>query len=389
MNELKETWPIWARNLHKPWDSMFFGIALWQWIGLAVLGVAAVLAGYAGRWLAVRVISLRSRLLHNALTKSTATSLRRAAGLLLSTSICYPILDELALRPNIDRLCRKGLEGFSIVAVTLLAYALWDGVSDEIAAHSTGSERAEKLLVPMARKFVRAIIVTFAVMVAATKIFGADVRGIIASLGIGGLVVALASKDSVENLFGSLTILFDMPFAIGDWVKIDKAEGIVEEINLRSTRIRTFEDTIITVPNANLIRASVENFSARRSRRQVLTVAISYDTDPDALNAFSVELRRWLDQQPHVMPGKSIVQISNLGEASLHLLVQCQLKAGTRAEELEGRHALAVEILVLREKHGVLFAAAPRPLPPTPPSRPAHPPAFESGKSEAKPPKEE
>src|SRR5213075_891075 len=130
-------------------------------------------------------------------------------------------------------------------------------------------KRTERLLVPVTRKFVAVIILIGGLLVEAWVLFGGQHGAeAIAGLGIGGLAVALAAKDSVENVFGSLTILFDMPFALGDWVKIDKVEGVVEEINLRSTRIRTFEDSLITLPNSNLIKASVENFGARRFRRQ-------------------------------------------------------------------------------------------------------------------------
>jgi len=364
---VRQTWPDWAQDLGWPWDITFLHIAVWQWIGLAVIIVASVFAGWVGRSLAVQLIKLRGRVFPNRLTRSTELAIRRAAGLLTGVWVCYPLLSELSLRPGIDRFWRMILVGSTITALAMLANALWDGVSDEIAARSTGRERAEKLLVPMARKFVRAVIWIVAVLVGATIIFDADVRGIIASLGIGGLVVALASKDSVENLFGSLTLLFDMPFAIGDWVKIDKTEGIVEELNLRSTRIRTFEDTVITLPNANLIRASVENYSARRSRRQRLSVRVNYDSTPESVESFCQDVRAWLDEQPKVVPGRTIVDINELAEPSFGVLVQCHFEAKTQAEELAMRHELALEIMRIRDRHGVLFAAAPRPLPPLPP----------------------
>jgi MscS family membrane protein len=258
----------------------------------------------------------------------------------------------------------------TIFGVVLLAYAVWDAICDDLSARMSGSRRAEHLLVPMARKFIRAIIVIIGLLVAATELANADVRGLLASLGIGGLVVALAAKDSVENIFGSFTILFDMPFAIGDWVKIDKTEGIVEEINLRSTRIRTFEDTMITLPNANLIRASVENVSARRTRRQQITLRLAYDTPSEDIQRFCDGIRAWLDKQEKVAKDKSIVQISDMSETSIGVLVQCQFKAKTQAEELALRHVLALEIFRLRDLNHVLFVAAPRAPAPSAPASP-------------------
>src|SRR5205085_10627722 len=114
-------------------------------------------------------------------------------------------------------------------------------------------------------------------------------------------------KDSVENVFGSLTILFDMPFALGDWVKIDKYEGIVEEINLRSTRIRTFEDSVITLPNSNLIKAAVENYGARRYRRQRFQIRVSYANRAENLDRFIASVRKYVDSVPQATKDRTIV----------------------------------------------------------------------------------
>ncbi|AIE86306.1 mechanosensitive ion channel family protein [Fimbriimonas ginsengisoli] len=357
------TWPDWVLHLPAPLRWSFLGVAAWQAIGVLVLVLAALVAALFGRIVAVRLLRFRSRFLPNRLTLETERAIRRAIGILSGVAVSYLILGELVLPSHLDGFGRSILCGIAIVAFGMLAYSMWDAVCDDIASRATGSDRAERLLVPMARKFVRALIVLVAFLVGATMLFNADVRGILASLGIGGLVVALAAKDSVENVFGSLTILFDMPFAIGDWVRIDKTEGIVEEINLRSTRVRTFEDTVITLPNANLIRASVENVSSRRNRRQKLDLRLSYDTGPEALDAFCRDLRAWLERQPKTVREKTIVDIQDFGEPSFGVLVQCHFDAKTQAEELDLRHLLGLEILRLRDKHKVMFAAHPRPEP--------------------------
>ncbi|MGV3615675.1 MAG: mechanosensitive ion channel family protein [Fimbriimonas sp.] len=365
MNPL--TWPQWARELPEPLRLGFLDVAAWQWIGLLLLIIVALIVMLAARAAAVRIMDLRERYLGERLTATTETSIRRSAGLLAGVGVCYPLLNALFLPDGFDTGIRRLLEGATILAVVLLATALWDAVCDNLAGRAAGHERAERLLVPMARKFVRAVILGVGLLVALQILLRIEVTTVIASLGITGLVLALAAKDSVENVFGSLTILFDMPFAIGDWVRIDKTEGIVEEINLRSTRIRTFEDTVITVPNANLIRATVENFSSRRSRRQQMTVRVSYDNEPERVDAFCRDLRAWIDAQAKTVPDKTVVDVSEMGEPSMGVLVQCHFAAKTQAEELDLRHALVLEILRLRDRHGVLFAAHPRPLPPAPP----------------------
>jgi MscS family membrane protein len=296
------------------------------------------------------------------LLEPTRSALRRAAGILGGVLIVYPLLPELALRPRPEKLLLVVLEALTIGAAVMLAYALWDVVCDTIETRTQGySTRAERLLVPMTRKFMRFMILVGGLLIALGAVFQVNIAGLIAGLGIGGLVIALAAKDSVENVFGSLTLLFDMPFAIGDWVKIDKIEGVVEEVNLRSTRIRTFEDTVINLPNANLIRASVENFGLRRMRRQKFYLRLSYDNDADKISALAQAIRDYLAAQDKVVTDKSIVELADLDETSMAMLVQCHFLADSLAEEMSMRAALMEQILRLRKQLKFDFVAAPRP----------------------------
>jgi MscS family membrane protein len=223
------------------------------------------------------------------------------------------------------------------------------------ARAATVSTRAERLLVPLTRKFIRTIIFTIACFVAMSTLFNVNVAAVVASLGLGGVVVALAAKDSVENIIGSVTILFDMPFAIGDFVKIDKIEGTVEEINLRSTKIRTPENTVINLPNSNLIRASVENVSARKFRRQKLNLRVTYDTPSPKINAMCEELRSFLLADERVDPERVIVSLNEMDDVAMTVLVQCHVAVDTHPAEMEFKHGLLSEIAKLRIKHGVLF----------------------------------
>jgi MscS family membrane protein len=304
-------------------------------------------------------MKVRDRYLPGEISLETHQATRRAAGLLTGVLVCYPLTGPLDLPPKLDRGVTIVLEAMTILAFSMLAYAIWDNVCDSMASRAAGvSARAERLLVPLTRKFVRAMIVVVAFFIALSTLFNVNVAAVIASLGLGGIVVALAAKDSVENIIGSVTILFDMPFAIGDWVRIDKIEGIVEEINLRSTRIRTFEDTVINLPNANLIRAAVENCSARRYRRQKINLRVAYDTPPDKINALCSELREFLSGEERIDSERIIVDLSEMDDTAMTVLVQCHFEAENQTAELELRHKVLGEISRLRAKHGVLFYPA-------------------------------
>ena len=252
----------------------------------------------------------------------------------------------------------RALQGLAVAAGIWLVYSLWDGLCDVILERTAADRRAEKLLVPVTRKLVRFLIVLGGSLVGLAWI-GANVAGVLAGLGIGGLAVALAAKDSVENVFGSLTILFDMPFAIGDWVRIGPVDGVVEEINLRSTRIRTFEDSMITLPNSNLIKASVENFGARRYRHVKLRLTVPFDTPEEALVGFCADLREAVRALPQTRDDPLHVAMNDLADTGVVVLVECFIECDTYAEELKEREAVLRSLVHLARARGIRAAGSP------------------------------
>jgi len=321
-----------------------------QSLALLVLIVVAVgfLAPGLYRWV-LRGLDRRSPL---AATPATRKLLATGLAWLTAAGAGSAYLSRTDLSEMNHHLLARGTWIVAMAAGIVSVFGLWDMVCDTLMARNTSSERAEKLLVPVTRKLVRMVIFTAGILVM-LGIFGVNVEGLIAGLGIGGLVVALAAKDSVENIFGSMTILFDMPFALGDWIKIDKIEGVVEEINLRSTRIRTFDDTVITLPNANLIRASVENFGARRSRRQKFSVPVQPTSGPSELRAYCEAVRERMETMDVVQKGRSIVEVTDITDASVAIFVQTYFEVDSLAGELRAKNDVLMAMLELAMEHGL------------------------------------
>lgn len=184
--------------------------------------------------------------------------------------------------------------------------------------------------------------------------------------GFGGVALALAAKDSVENLFGSLTIVLDMPFAVGDWIKMDKIDGVVEEINLRSTRIRTFDDSLITLPNSNLIKASVENMGARRFRRFRSQILVSSINDSEAIRTFLDAGRAMLAANPKVRQSDASIRVNDISDAGLRIQVTAYLDVATAEEELEQRETLILGLVAASAQAGVNMGVAVPPAPAAP-----------------------
>ena len=124
---------------------------------------------------------------------------------------------------------------------------------------------------------------------------GVNVFSLLAGLGLGGLAFALAAKDTAANLFGSIMILTDRPFKIGDWVKMDGVEGTVEEIGFRSTRVRTFYNSLITIPNATIANVQIDNLGVRQYRRTTATLGVTYDTSMEKMNQFVEGIRKIIE----------------------------------------------------------------------------------------------
>lgn len=351
----------WASGISERIPGAFLSLMAWQWISLLAISVLGVLLHIAFRGVARRLMKLRTQVT-GAESKTGERSVRRGAGLLGFVLPWYLLLSAVELQGATANNVELARDFVAILGAILLIYGLWDAVCDAIAHKAGGVANAEKLLIPVTRKLVRFVIL-IAGFLAILGVFHVNITGLLAGVGLGGLVVALAAKDSVENVFGSLTILFDMPFALGDWVKIDKYEGIVEQINLRSTRIRTFEDSVITLPNSNLIKAAVENYGARRYRRQRFQIRVSYANRAENLDRFIQFVREYLSKVPEVIQNRTVVELNDMTEMSVGILVQCFFEAETFQDEARLRNDLMLAVFLAQEKTGIVFVGTPIPPP--------------------------
>ncbi len=153
------------------------------------------------------------------------------------------------------------------------------------------------------------------------QLLGYNVSSLLAGLGIGGLAVALALQDTLSNFFGSVFIFLDRPFMIGDWVKIGDIEGIVEDIGFRSTRIRTWLKTLVSIPNKNVANATIDNWSRMPRRRVFQTIGVTYETTADQMEQAVKEIKKIIENDPGVDKEFIVVKFSEFGESSLNITV--------------------------------------------------------------------
>ncbi len=193
--------------------------------------------------------------------------------------------------------------------------------------------------------------------VAILQEWGINVSALLASLGLGGLAFALAAKDTAANLFGGLTVLADKSMKVGDWIKIGDVEGIVEDIGLRTTKIRSFEKSLITVPNQVLANQSLENFSRRGVRRIKMTIGVTYSTTGDQMRRILEEIRTMLRNHPRIAKDQLLmVYFTDFGDSSLDIFIYCFTDTANWEEYLSIREDVNLRIMEIVERNGASFA---------------------------------
>ncbi|TVS09938.1 MAG: mechanosensitive ion channel family protein [Gammaproteobacteria bacterium] len=258
-----EQTPLWG------WGALFLGILG----GLAVGKIASSVLNGIGKRLTDQGLRMRGILFEAPASPSSL--------LCLSLGIQLGLL-SIVMPPEVAAFAQNLLKFLLLLSFGWIAFNLVDLI--DIAIMRRVEESNSKLaaqLAPLIRKTFRIFVVIVFFLFIAQNVFGVNISAWLAGLGIAGLAISLASQDSVRNLFGSITVMLDKPFAVGDRISFSGIDGFVEEIGLRSSRIRTFTGHIVTIPNMRFIDGTVENISARPFLRRTLDVTITYDTPPE------------------------------------------------------------------------------------------------------------
>lgn len=253
-------------------------------------------------------------------------------------------------------LLRGGYIVFTVGCV-FAAHHLVDVLSLYFEGLAKQSEnKFDDILVPLLRKAAKVFVICVGFVFIGHSLT-LNVTNLVAGLGIGGLAFALAAKDTLSNLFGSLTVILDRPFQIGDWVKIgDDVEGTVMEVGFRSTRVKTFYDSIITVPNNQLTNIHIDNMGIRQYRRYSTSLGIEYDTPAEKIEAFCEGIRQLILNHKFTRKDNFHVYFNNFSSSSLDIMLYVFWQAPDWSTELNERHRLLLDIQRLAKSLEVNFA---------------------------------
>lgn len=204
---------------------------------------------------------------------------------------------------------------------------------------------------------VAGLIISIALLIEGADELGLPSYSVVAGIGVSGLAIAFASKETLANLLGSMVLLMEKPFRNGHWIKVGDAEGVVEYIGFRSTRIRTSADSVLSIPNSTLVDSIVDNLGMRGKRQQRFSIQVSYDTPRDTVESFLNGVREIIASHPNTDKDVSHVYLNGFGEHGLEVLLYFYLRVGEYGSELRELEDVLLQILKLAEDLNVtLFA---------------------------------
>jgi MscS family membrane protein len=323
----------------------FLDTSWWRWIALLIAAFA--LAAFSGL-LSRIVLGLLRPALRRAIPRLDFSSVEGFVGplqLLLAAALFRAAIGAIDPSAIVRFYLGRTLSLLSILAVAWLCMRVVDAAVIPLRA-ALGAHRRTitHSVVPLAGRIVKLAVLTFGIT-AVVASWGYDTKTILAGLGIGGVAVALAAKPTVENFFGGLAVITDHPVFVGDFCKFGENVGTVEDIGLRSTRIRTLDRTLLTVPNAQFSSVTVENFSRQDKMLLHLTLNLRRDTTPDKLRNILSAIQSLLEHHPKVEAGRVPVRFIGVGTYSLDIEVFVYVRTDDGDQFMTIRQDLILRIL--------------------------------------------
>ncbi|MCC5919316.1 MAG: mechanosensitive ion channel family protein [Cyclobacteriaceae bacterium] len=335
----------------------YFGLQTWQLIALLGLIFIAVAVHKVFSYILKEVIIV---FLKKAGYEQIANKYYMPVARPLSYMVIFPTITILlpVLQLNVTFTHYITITIYALIPLfgTVFFYRLVDVLSAYLQKMAEKTESTlDDQLVPLVKKVLRIFVIVVGGLAILSNL-NFNILPLITGLSIGGLAVALAAQDTLKNFFGSVMIFIDKPFQIGDWITTGGVDGTVEEVGFRATRIRTFRDSLIYIPNGKLADTDIDNHGKRRYRRFFTTITITYDTPAEVVDTFVNGLRGIVERHPDTRKDFYNIFLNDLGAHSLNIMFYVFFPVPTWGEELRVRHELLLDIINLAEELNVRFA---------------------------------
>jgi MscS family membrane protein len=335
--------------------NVFLGMPLWQWLALLAAIPVAVVIG----WALVLLLAIPRLLWLKFRKRPNLQSYRRiSTPLLISFSaLAHRIIAHYFGLPLLTRLYYGRLIGVLInIGFFWFLLRVSSLTMQRLRAHTVSAGRlGTGTLMVLAERLLTAAVVTLAVL-ATLGILGFHLTTVLAGLGIGGIAIAFAAQKTLENLFGGVSVLADEVIRVGDYCRFGDRTGTVEDISLRSTRVRTDARTELSIPNGALATMNIENFTRRDKIQFNPVLAVRYETTPDQLRYLLAEVRRLLYEHPKVESETANIRFANFDNSALRLEISSYVLTRDSNEFIAIREDLLLRIMDIVAKSGTEFA---------------------------------
>jgi MscS family membrane protein len=264
----------------------------------------------------------------------------------------YLALTYLPLGDPVQKLMIDIFRSFLIVFFT---WGLYNLTGTSTFRQLAVNFKVDLILVEFLIKISRFVMVALAASIIAEE-WGYDVKGLLAGLGLGGLAFALAAKDAVSNVFGGIVIIMDKPFSVGDWILTPSVEGTVEEMSFRSTKVRTFANALVTVPNAVMSNEPVTNWTRMGKRRITFHLGVTYTTPREKLKRCVEQIKEMLETHPDIHKDTIFVRFDKFSESSLDIFLYFFTVTTQWSEYLRVKEEMNFKIMEILDQAGVAIA---------------------------------
>jgi MscS family membrane protein len=357
----KNTYPL---GLHKIvyWLSQqsheqYMGLKAWQYIIIVVLLSICFLLHWGLTYLIDKIlVGVFYRFGKRKIANEYILPVAKPISLLFVVAFFRITFPLVQLPPQVNYYLFKILGAGVPLFVTIVLYKLVNVLAFfmERLADRTESTLDDQL-VPLIRKALKAFVLLVGLLFILQNL-DYNITALLAGLSLGGLAFALAAQDTLKNLFGSIMIFMDRPFQVGDWIMGTGIDGSVEEVGFRTTRVRTFHNSLTSVPNGRIADMTVDNMGKRQYRRYKTMLSLTYDTPPHHLDAFVEGLKKIVKDHPQAVFEKSHIYFTNFGAASLDVLFYIFFEVPTWGDELRSKHEVNLSILKLADELDIRFA---------------------------------
>ena len=322
-------------NFDNIFSEKYYGNTFSDWAISVLIIIGAVFIGKIAYWFLSKTVKRITKKTETKFDDILIDMLEEPLVVVVMVVSVWYSLGRLSFPDGLNALIEHTMHAAIILTVTWMVVRLLDAMIAQYIVPLTEKSETDldDMMLPVVRKSAKAMIWILGIIVALNNA-GIEIAPLIAGLGIGGLALAMAAKDTVANFFGGFTIFTDQPFKVGDRVKIGGFDGVIYEVGLRSSRMRTLEGRMVTIPNARIADSMIENVSEEPSRKVVTKLGLVYDVTAEQIQQ-GMDLLRSITSAVENIEEKVIIGFSGFGDSALELTLIYYIKSGEDIMEVQ------------------------------------------------------